>query len=76
MPMLSGQVHAVIGVDTHRDHHTIAVVDPNGGVLASIQLPTDAFGYRRMLAFAAEHAPDRRVWAIEGTGSYGAGLTG
>jgi transposase len=35
----------------------------------------DAMGYRRVVAFADEHAPGRRVWAIEGTGSYGAGLT-
>jgi transposase len=75
MSMLAGMVDAVIGVDTHRDHHTVAVVDPTGGVLAAIELATDAFGYRRMLAFAKGHAPGRRVWAIEGTGSFGAGLT-
>jgi transposase len=75
MSMLAGMVDAVIGVDTHRDHHTVAVVDPTGGALAAIELATDAFGYRRMLAFAKEHAPGRRVWAIEGTGSFGAGLT-
>jgi transposase len=73
--MLAGLVDAVIGVDTHRDKHTLAVADPRGGQLASIELPTDAFGYRRMLAFAREHAPGRRAWAIEGTGSFGAGLT-
>jgi len=75
MSMLTGTVDAVIGVDTHRDHHTVAVVDTTGGALATIELATDAFGYRRMLAFAVEHAPGRRVWAIEGTGSFGAGLT-
>lgn len=75
MSMLAGAVDAVIGVDTHRDHHTVAVVDPTGGALATIELATDAFGYRRMLAFAKQHAPGRRVWAIEGTGSFGAGLT-
>jgi hypothetical protein len=36
---------------------------------------TDAFGAKRVIAFAREHAPGRRVWAIEGTGSYGSGLT-
>jgi transposase len=75
MSMLAGMIDAVIGVDTHRDHHTVAVVDPTGGALAATELATDAFGYRRMLAFAKEHAPGRRVWAIEGTGSFGAGLT-
>ncbi len=75
MPMLTGTVDAVVGVDTHRDTHTVAVLDPSGGLLASIELAADAFGYRRMLAFAGEHAPGRRAWAIEGTGSFGAGLT-
>jgi hypothetical protein len=32
MPMLEGQVDAVIGVDTHRDRHAAALLDPNGGV--------------------------------------------
>jgi transposase len=32
-------------------------------------------GYKRAFAFVTKHAPGRRVWAIEGTGSYGAGLT-
>jgi len=62
MSMLAGMVGAVIGVDTHRDHHTVAVVDPTGAALTSTELPTDAFGYRRMLAFARDHAPGRRVW--------------
>ncbi|MGH3098862.1 MAG: IS110 family transposase [Streptosporangiales bacterium] len=75
MSMLAGMIDAAIGVDTHRDHHTVAVVDPTGGALAATELATDAFGYRRMLAFAKEHAPGRRAWAIEGTGSFGAGLT-
>lgn len=75
MSMLPAMVDAVIGVDTHRDHHTVAVVDTTGAALASVELATDAFGYRRMLAFAKQHAPGRRVWAIEGTGSFGSGLT-
>ena len=32
-------------------------------------------GLQRALAFAVLHAPGRRVWAVEGSGSYGAGLT-
>jgi transposase len=75
MPMLTGAVDAVIGVDTHRDRHTVAVVDPTGGLVASTELAADAFSYRRMLVFARGQAPGRRAWAIEGTGSFGAGLT-
>jgi transposase len=75
MPMLEGQVDAVIGVDTHRDRHTAAVLDPNGGVRATVEVPSDRVGYARLLRLADEQAPGRRVWALEGTGCYGAGLT-
>jgi len=75
-PMLAGAVEFVIGVDTHRDSHTAAVVHATtGGVIEQLTVATDAFGYRKLKAFADQHADDTRVWAIEGTGSYGAGLT-
>lgn len=75
-PMLAGQVDYVIGVDTHRDTNTAAIVEAaTGGVVDDLQCPTDAMGYKRTYAFATKHAPGRRVWAIEGTGSYGSGLT-
>ena len=74
--MLSGQVEHVIGVDTHRDANVAAVVDAaTGGVIDHFHCTTDALGYKRVLAFANTHAPARRVWAIEGTGSFGSGLT-
>jgi hypothetical protein len=72
--MLADQVDAVIGVDTHKLSHTAAVVTPTGGLVADLTVPTDAFGARRVLAFARQHAPEGRVWAIEGSGSYGSGL--
>jgi transposase len=76
MSMLSGRVDHVIGVDTHRDTNTAAVVDAvTGGVLGHLDCTTDAMGFKRALAFANKHATGRRVWAIEGTGSFGAGLT-
>jgi transposase len=39
-----------------------------------VTVASDAFGHRRLLAFAQERAEGRRLWAIEGVGSYGAGL--
>jgi transposase len=72
--MLAELVDHVIGVDTHRDSHTAAVLDTNGRVLEELTVPADAFGYRKLLRFGAAHAPARRAWAIEGTGSFGAGL--
>jgi transposase len=35
----------------------------------------DSGGYAAALAVAEQHAPGRRAFAVEGTGSYGAGLT-
>lgn len=75
MGMLAEHVDHVIGVDTHRDSHTAAVLDTTGALLAGSTVPADAFGYKRVLTFGRRHAPDRRAWAIEGTGSFGAGLT-
>ena len=75
MGMLAQRVDHVIGVDTHRDSHTAAVLDTTGGVIADLTVPADAFGYKRVLAFGRTHAPERRAWAIEGTGSFGSGLT-
>jgi transposase len=75
MPMLEGRVDAVIGVDTHRDRHAAAVLDPNGGVRATLEVPSDQAGHARLLRLAQVQASGRRVWALEGTGCYGAGLT-
>ena len=75
MSMLADRVDAVIGVDTHKHTHTAAVVTPTGRLVDHVTVPTDHLGAKRMLAFARGRAPGRRVWAIEGTGAYGTGLT-
>ena len=73
--MLADEVDYVLGVDTHRDEHVLAVVAaPVGAVLAREVVHAEARGYREALRFADRVAPGRRAWAIEGTGSYGAGL--
>ena len=76
MPMLAEQVDGVIGVDTHRDTLTAAAVTRLGGVLAQITTSADAAGYRRLVDFAHAQLSGRRCWAVEGTGSFGAGLAG
>ena len=73
--MLADELDYVLGVDTHRDEHVMAVVTaPAGAVIAGGTASANARGYREMLRLAEQHAPRRRAWAIEGTGSYGAGL--
>lgn len=75
MTMLADQFDAVIGVDTHQDTHTAAVVaTATGAVLDELTVPTDPDGYDALVALADRHS-GLRVWSIEGTGSYGAGLT-
>lgn len=66
----------VIGVDTHKYTHTAAVVaSATGGLQASETAPANASGYEALIELADAFAgPSERAWAIEGTGSYGAGL--
>ena len=71
MPTLTERVDFVLGVDTHKHTHTAAVVTPAGGLVVHLSVSADADGYNRLLSFAREHATGRRIWAIEGTGSFG-----
>jgi transposase len=74
MTMLAEIVEVVIGVDTHKHSHTAAVVVAATGALAEeLSVPADAGGYAALLALAERHSP-QRLWALEGSGSYGAGL--
>ena len=74
MSRLAGTIDGVIGVDTHRDTLAAAITDPVGGVLAELSVSADAAGYQRLLSFARAQVPGRRCWAVEGAGSYSAGL--
>ena len=68
-------VDVVIGVDTHVQTHSAAVLDTaTGGVLDEITVEATAEGYAELVEFANNHAT-LRAWAIEGTGGHGAGLS-
>jgi transposase len=74
--MLADQLDYVIGVDPHRDTHALAIVEVRtGGIVFETSMAASSGGYARALRLAREHAPGRRAFAIEGTGSFGAGLT-
>lgn len=62
------------GVDTHADTHHAAVIDHNGKHLADAEFPTTPAGYAALTAFILMFGVLTRV-GVEGTGSYGAGLT-
>jgi transposase len=69
------QVTMVVGgVDTHKDLHVAAVVTGDGTMLGTESFSTTRAGYRALLRWMRSFGDLRRV-GIEGTSSYGAGLT-
>jgi transposase len=74
--MLADQLDYVVGVDPHRDTHALAVVDVvSGAVVFEATVVASSDGYAHALKLVDQHAPGRRAFAVEGTGSFGAGLT-
>ena len=74
--MLADQLDYIVGVDPHRDFHALAVVEVVSGVVVfESTVAADSGGYAQALKLVGERAPGRRAFAIEGTGSFGAGLT-
>src|SRR5829696_9938729 len=75
MAMLADLVDVVIGVDTHKHTHTLAIVTAaTGAVVNQATVAATTAGYQQLLALATQQ-PGQRIWAIESTGGYGAGLT-
>jgi transposase len=73
--MVAEVVDYVVGVDTHRDEHTLALIEAaTGAVLAQRAVAANGRGYAQALRFAQQQADAARVWAVEGAGHYGAGL--
>jgi transposase len=72
---LADRVDAIIGVDTHTDTHTAAVVSPVGSVLAELTVTATADGVASLLAWAGEHTDrlgsGRRAWALDSARSHG-----
>ena len=64
----------VLGVDTHGEVHVAAVISPLGKVLGTESFPATAAGYRQLLVWARKRGTVRRA-GVEGTGTFGAGLS-
>jgi len=62
------------GVDTHLDVHVAAALDERGALLGVESFSTTAAGYGRLLRWLESFGTLELV-GVEGTGSYGAGLT-
>ena len=63
----------VVGVDTHKASHSAALLNELGVVQGGLEVAASAAGYRQLLGWARSQSK-ARVWVVEGTGSYGAGL--
>lgn len=61
------------GIDTHTDTHTVAIVTATGRHIATETYPATARGYQQISCFLAGHHVT--VVGVEGTNSYGAGIT-
>jgi Transposase len=72
--MVADELDYVVGVDTHRDEHVLAVVVAPAGAVVAQQTVSASRGYAQALRFAERYAAGARVWAVEGTGHYGVGL--
>jgi transposase len=68
------QSEVILGVDTHLDTHVGAVISETGKLLGTLAASTDSAGYLKLLTWAKSLGRLRRA-GVEGTGTYGAGLT-
>jgi transposase len=74
--MLADQLDYIVGVDPHRDSHALAVLQViSGAVVFEAAVSANSEGYAQALELVDQHAAGRRAFAVEGTGSFGAGLT-
>jgi transposase len=62
------------GVDTHLDVHVAAALDDRGGLLGTASFATTVDGYEALAEWLRSFGEVVLV-GVEGTGSYGAGLT-
>ncbi len=67
-------VPVTVGVDTHLETHVAAVVDQTGRLLGTQAFPASTRGYVALVTWAERFGPVERI-GVEGTGTYGAGLT-
>jgi transposase len=72
-PPESGDTVVFGGVDTHAATHTVAAVSQHGASLGHATFPADQAGYHDLVGWLRRFGMIARV-AVEGTGSYGAGL--
>ena len=68
------EIRVTVGVDTQTDQHVGVALDQFGRRLGTRSVRTTPAGFAALLAWARDFGAIERI-GIEGTGSYGAGLT-
>jgi transposase len=68
------ELRVTIGVDTHTDQHVAVALGPQGQPLGTRTFPSTPHGFAKLLTWASDFGQVEQ-FGIEGTGSYGAGLT-
>jgi transposase len=66
--------YVIVGVDTHADDHVAVVLSSLGEVRGGKSFPATRGGYARLIEWASSFGVIDRI-GIEGTGSWGRGLT-
>jgi len=74
MQQVPAHRRVVVGVDTHKHVHVAVAIDELGTILDGRSFAADAGGYTQLIDWAVAFG-GKVTFGIEGTGSYGAGLT-
>lgn len=74
MQQIAAHRRVFIGVDTHKYVHVAVAINDLGAILETRSFAADSGGYTQLLDWAVGLG-GKPTFAIEGTGSYGAGLT-
>lgn len=64
----------IIGVDTHKETHAAVAINTQGARLGALSIPANPKGYQELERWALSFGKVL-AFGIEGTGSYGAGLS-
>jgi transposase len=70
----TARADVIVGVDTHKHVHAAVAIDALGARLGATTIPVGERGYQALEAWARFLGPVR-AFGVEGTGSYGAGLS-
>src|SRR3954453_22590802 len=70
----TARADVIVGVDTHKHVHAAVAIDALGARLGATTIPVGERGYQALEAWARSLGPIR-AFGVEGTASYGAGLS-